>query len=84
MGVSWVVSNFVRNHLFVWEGFFGGKAKKKNAVFLPHAIFGAFGMKEIGGSLRGVELPLQCFKDNFIKTLCFCDNGNFVIPLLIL
>jgi len=39
LGVSWVVSNFVTNHLFVWEGFFGGKAKKKNAVFLPHAIF---------------------------------------------
>ena len=45
---------------------------------LSHMQFrGEFGVKERGGSLWGVELPLQHFKDNFFKTLFFGDKGNF-------
>lgn len=35
LGVSWVVANSISNPLFTREGFFGKKARKKNAILLP-------------------------------------------------
>ena len=47
LGVSSIVSNFVKNHLFGWESIFGRKAQK-NVIVLPHG-FGAIGVKETEG-----------------------------------
>jgi len=35
LGVSWVISNPIRDYFFAWEGFFSRKAKKKNARLFP-------------------------------------------------
>ena len=41
-------------------------------------FFGAFGVtKKKKRVFEGVEMPLQCFKDYFIKTLYFWDKGIF-------
>ena len=56
--VSWVVSDFVRNHLFAGEGFFGRKAKKKNAMFLSRAIFSNIWHERNRRVFEGVELPV--------------------------
>ena len=34
IGISWIVSNSIKNHLWAWDGFFGRKVKKKALVFL--------------------------------------------------
>lgn len=33
------VSNSISNHVSPWESFSGGKARNKNAILFPHAIF---------------------------------------------
>ena len=41
LGVSWVTSDSIQNHLLAWEGFFGRKVRKKNKAgrTLPHVMF---------------------------------------------
>ena len=42
VGVSWVTSDSVKNHLLAWEGFFGRKLKKEKketALVLLHVNF---------------------------------------------
>jgi len=39
LGLHWVMPNFVRHKLLVWEDFFGGRIKYKVCRAIPHAIF---------------------------------------------
>jgi len=77
LAVSWVVSNSVRNHLFAWEGFFGSKAEKKNAMFLPHAIFWSIWCERNRSIFEGVELPASASKTISLRCFNFWDSGNF-------
>jgi len=77
LGVSWVLSKSISEHLYAWEGSFGKKAKKKIARLFPHAIFLSIWRERNRRVFEDVELPLQCLKDYFIKTLYFWDKGIF-------
>jgi len=71
------MSNSTSNHLYAWEDFFCRKAKKKNARLFPHAIFWSIWRERNRRVFEGVEMPLQCFKYYFIKSLYFWDKGIF-------
>jgi len=43
LGISWVVSKSLRNHLLVWKGFFGRKLEEEEAIVLSDVIVGVFG-----------------------------------------
>jgi len=43
----------------------------------PHAIFWDIWSERNRKVFEGVEIPLQCFKDNFIKSLYFWDKWIF-------
>ena len=58
------------------RAFLVGKLKRRMSYYFLMQCFGVFGMKEIG-VFEGVEMPLQCFKDYFIKALYFWDKGIF-------
>ena len=46
LGVSGVASNSFRKNLFAWDGFFGWKAGKTNAICIPDVFSRAFGLRE--------------------------------------
>jgi len=69
--VSWVVCNPIKNHLFAWQGFFGRKAEKNNPILLPHAIFGAFGVKEIEECLRAWGCLFSALKTISLRLCIF-------------
>jgi len=71
------MSNSISDHLYAWEGFFGRKAKKKNAGLFPRTIFWSIWREKNRRVFEGVEMPLHCFKDYFIKSLYFWDKGVF-------
>ena len=58
------------------RAFLERKRRRRLLDCFPMQFFGAFGVKEIG-VFEGMEMPLQCFKDYFIKSLCFWDKGIF-------
>jgi len=39
LGISWVMSNSLLDHLLAWEGFFSRKVKKKVVIVVIHVIF---------------------------------------------
>ena len=73
LGISWVASDSITSHLLAWEGFFDRKVrkKKKAAWILPHVIFWNIWRERSRRAFEGVEIPIQCLKDNFIKSLYF-------------
>jgi len=74
LGVSGVVSNFVRNHLSVWEGFFSGKGKEKNAGLIPHATLWNVWPERYWSFSDAVETPLQHIK-TWSRNLFFVFGG---------
>ena len=76
LGVSWVMSKSILEHLDAWEGSFGRKVKVKIARLFPHAIFWSIWRERNRRVFEDEEMPLQCFKDYFIKALYFWDKGN--------
>ena len=75
------MSNSISDHLYTWEDFFGRKAKKKNTRLFPHTIFGAFGVKEIGESLRVWRCHFNVLKIISSSLSIFGTQGSFVILL---
>ena len=71
------MSNSISDHFYAWEGFFDRKAKKKNDRFFHHAIFWSIWRERNRRIFEGVEMPLECFKDYFIKFLYFWDKEIF-------
>ena len=82
LGVLWVLSNSISEHLYAWEGFFGRKAKKIARLF-PHAIFWSIWRERNRRVFEDMEMPLQCFKDYSSRLSIFGTKGSFVTLLLI-
>ena len=78
LGVRWVASNSIKNHLLAWEGFFGRKVRKKNKAgwTLPHVILWCIWRERNRRAFEGVENPIQYLKDVVLKTLYFWDCGK--------
>ena len=70
------MSKSILEHLYAWEGSFGRKVKVKIARLFPHAIFWSIWRERNRRVFEDEEMPLQCFKDYFIKALYFWDKGN--------
>ena len=83
LGVSWVMSNSILDHLYAWEGFFGRKAKKKNARLFPHAIFWSIWRERNRRVFESVEMPFNVLKIISSSLSIFGTKGSFITLLLI-
>jgi len=79
LGLSWVASDSIKNHLLAWEGLFGRKVrkKKKAARVLTHVLFRSIWRERNRRAFEGVEILIQRLKDNFINMLHLWESGKF-------
>lgn len=71
LGVSWVASNYVSPS--TWDGFFGRKAKEKNAMLLPWG-------ERNRGVLERVETPTLAYQRRYEQDF-FPFRGGAVVTL---
>jgi len=78
LGVCWVASDSIKNHLVAWEGLFGRKVRKKfkGGWSLSHVIMWCIWRERNRRAFEGVENHIQHLKDVVFKTLYFWDSGR--------
>ena len=67
LGISWVASKSISNHLLAWEGFFDRKVKKKVVMVVLHVLFWSIWRERNQRVFNSIKTSLGRWrlKDNF-------------------
>ena len=78
LGVCWVASDSLKNHLLAWESLFGRKVRKKykGGGLISHVIMWCIWRERNRRAFEGVENSTQHLKDVVFKTLYFWNIGG--------